>query len=397
MYHEHNIYQYEYFKEIDALCVALCTDETKYTDEDSHFIHVPKQIFIELTNRLNINSMCFEITNPSDPLTKIFIKKIEPAMGDFDNYIWLPNWICCKLGIQSIGDKINFVPIANPKEIKRIKIQGNSSLYVKSDIKKLLESKLEQFRCINLGETFNIRDKEFDNVKFEVKELISKTDEKVRFGIISNEVEIDFEMPEDLKLDLKLLENKKKYIKSIINYKINEKINERLKKNLLIEKKKTEKKTGVFNFSKLLDEKKLSENIPNPNEIVNLEEIFDDIVKKINLSDINIAFDNDIPNPNNITLNIIDIPVLREIIEEGKNIFKKLAEEHKLKNIKCDDCCNSNMINQKDNKDNTNNTNNTNQPNYFNSTPYKLSDSNEDSKQKLTPDEIRKLRLEKFK
>ena len=73
MYHEHNIYQYEYFKEIDALCVALCTDEKKYTDEDSHFIHVPKQIFIELTNRLNINSMCFEITNPSDPLTKIFI------------------------------------------------------------------------------------------------------------------------------------------------------------------------------------------------------------------------------------------------------------------------------------------------------------------------------------
>ncbi len=120
MFQENNIYQYEYFKEIDSLCVVLCTDEPKYIDEDSHFIHIPKQLFIELTNKININTMCFEITNPSDPLTKIFIKKIEPATGDFEKYIWLPNWICSKLKIQSAGDKINFVPIANPKEIKRI-------------------------------------------------------------------------------------------------------------------------------------------------------------------------------------------------------------------------------------------------------------------------------------
>ena len=98
--------------------------------------------------------------------------------------------------------------------------------------------------------------------------------------------------------------------------------------------------------------------------------------------------------------------LIEEMAKIASEQFNKLAEEHKLKNTKCDDCCNSNMNNQKDNidnkdykdnKNNTNNTNNTNLPNYFNSTPYKLSDSNEDSKQKLTPDEIRKLRLEKFK
>jgi hypothetical protein len=411
MYNEYNIYQYDYFKEIDALCVVLCTDEPKYTDEDSHYIHVPKQLFIELTNRININSMCFEITNPKDPLTKIFIKKIEPATDDFENYIWLPNWICSKLNIKSIGDKINFVPIANPKEIKRIKIKGSSSLYIKTDIKKLLESKLEQFRCINLGEVFHINiteleDLKIDSIEFTVEELMSKSEEKVRFGIISNEVEIDFEMPEDIKL----LENKKKYIKSIINYKINEKINERLEKNLLIEKKKTEKKSGIFNFSKLLDEKKLSSNIFNPNEIVNLDEIFDDIVKKINSSNIN--FGNDISNPDNIMLTIQDINILKEIIEEGKNIFKKLAEQHKLNNSNCGDCCDyngdkDNIGNKnKDNKannDNSNNKVNITKPNYFNTTPYKLSETTTDSivntntDKKLTPEEIRKLRLEKFK
>ena len=56
MHQEHNIYQYEHYKEIDALCVVLCTDEPRYIDEDSHFIHIPKQLFIELTNKINIDN-----------------------------------------------------------------------------------------------------------------------------------------------------------------------------------------------------------------------------------------------------------------------------------------------------------------------------------------------------
>ena len=386
MFQENNIYQYEFFKEIDSICVILCTDEPKYTDEDSHFIHIPRQLFIELTNKSNINSLCFEITNPTDPLTKIFIKKIEPAIGDFDKYIWLPNWICTKLQIQSFGDKINFVPIANPKEIKRIKIQGSSSSYVKTNIKKLLESKLEQFRCINLNENFHIGD-----VVFEVKELITKSDEKVRFGTMSNEIEIDFEMPEDIKL----LENKKKYIKVIINNKINQKIDERLDKNSKNNQNKTEKKKGIFNFSKLIDEKKLSDNIPNPNEIVNLDEIVNEITIKINSQDN--KFDN-ISNPDNIILTENDIPIITEIIEEGKNILSKMAEECKLKNNKCEDCCDSNKekltekhTDKDKDKDNHNMSNE-----LFNSIPYRLNDSLE-IEPKLSKEQIRKLRLEKFK
>lgn len=389
MYHETNVYQYEYFREVDALCVTLCTDEPKYIDDDSHYIHIPKNLFVELTNKLNINLMCFEITNPSNPTKKIFVKKIVPSTDDFDKFIWLPNWICTKLNIQYVGDKINFVPIANPKEIKRIQIQGSSSSYIKVDIKNLLENKLEQFRCINLGEIFSINVEEIGDIKFEVKELLTKSNEKVRFGIISNELEIDFEMPEDLKL----LEKKKIYIKSIINYKINQKIDERFEKELLEKKRKLEKKTGIFNFSKLLDEKKLDDNVSNPNQIVNLDEILDELVKKINSQDNN---NNDIfkniENPDNISILKSDIPIVSELIEQGKNIFKKLAEEQKIKNQEknnindCKDCC-DNKINPNDNS----------KPIYFNTTAHKLSDSGEDSKSKLTPEEIRKLRLEKFK
>jgi hypothetical protein len=419
MSQEYNKYQYEYFKEIESLCVVLCTDEPKYIDEDSHFIHIPKQLFIELTNKININTMCFEITNPSDPLTKIFIKKIEPATGDFEKYIWLPNWICAKLNIQSIGDKIDFVPIENPKEIKRIKIQGDLSSYIKLDIKKLLESKLEQFRCINLNTQFHI-----DNIVFEVKELVARTDESVRFGIITNEVEIDFETPKDIKF----LE-KKKYIMDIISDKLNKNINDKLNLNSNSNSNsnsnkipgKIEKKTGIFNFSSLFDEKKDHMNISNPNEKINLDWILNEIIAKINSSDNN--FEN-IPNENNIILTPSDIPLITELIEKGKNTMLKMEEEHKLKKNKknSDSCCK--------NDDKTKN----NPIIYFNTTPYKLNDSDEiekgtgigtgtgigigtgigtgtgkgtgtgtgtgmetDIKTTKSIDEIRKLRLEKFK
>ena len=90
MFQEPNIYQYQYYKEFDSLSVALCTDELQYTDDDSHYVHIPKQLFIELTNKTDINSMYFELTNPTNPSIKIFIKKIEPSTGEFENYVWIP-------------------------------------------------------------------------------------------------------------------------------------------------------------------------------------------------------------------------------------------------------------------------------------------------------------------
>lgn len=377
MYQEYNIYQYQYFKEIDSLCIALCSDEKKYIEPDSHFIHIPTQLFIELTNNTNINSLCFELTNPKDPLVKIFIKKIEPTIREFDKYILLPDWICKKLNIQSIGDKINFVPVANPKEIKRIKIQGNSSSYLKKDIKKLLELKIEQFRCINLGYQFDI-----DDVKFTVLELISKSNELVRFGSISNEVEIDFEIPDDIKLF-----EKKKYIMGLINFCINKKIDERLDKISIHNKKMSEKKTGIFNFEKLINDKKNNQLDFNLNDKVNLDEIFSDIVS--NLSNLSNFSDNDqIPNPFKIILKSDDIQLIAELINEGKDILNKMATEHKLNNIKTN--TNDKVLNSNTNDEELNSIN------HFNSTPYKLSESN-DVPKNLSKEEIRKLRLEKLK
>ena len=263
MFSEHNVRLYNLFRKLKSMCVILCTDVPIYTDEDSRYIHLPKQLFIDLTNNTDINTMCFEITDCNDPLNKIFIKKIVPSEGEYDNYIWLPNWICNRLKIGIFDDIIEFVPIANPKKIKRIKIQGNISSYVNTDIKKLLELKIEQFKCINLRDKFNI-----ENVTFEVKELVAEnksnpeSNELVRFGIISNEVEIDFETP----LDIQFLE-KKKYIMDIITFEINKQIDEKTKQDLdsnlnsnsnsiSDSKPNSKRKTGIFNFSDFMENEK---------------------------------------------------------------------------------------------------------------------------------------------
>ena len=34
-------------KTIDAFVITLCTDEHKYIDEDSHYIHIPKSLFVK--------------------------------------------------------------------------------------------------------------------------------------------------------------------------------------------------------------------------------------------------------------------------------------------------------------------------------------------------------------
>lgn len=395
MHNEHNIYQYEYFKEIDSICTTLCTDEPEYIDVDSHYIHIPKQLFIELTNNININMMCFEITTQEEPYNKIFIKKIEPSDNNFENYIWLPNWICDKLNIGVFGRKIQFVPVANPKKIKKIKIQGNNSSYISKDIKTLLELKIEQFKCINLGEKFHI-----DDVIFEVKELIGysdtnpDSDELIRFGIITNEIIIDFEKP----LDIQFLE-KRKYIMDIITFEINKKIDEIFDSDSDKNKSKFKRKVGIFNFSEYMEnEKKLAELEEKELHYkltykVDIDLISNIIIEKINLND---SFQN-VPNPSNIKLTNDDIDLVKEIIELGKNLMAQMDNEAKLKKK------NSNQNIDPESKSETDSElNHDEKPKYFNTTPYTLgsSDTNSskdsNSNNKLSQEEIRNLRMKKF-
>jgi len=341
-------------KTISALCIALCTDESKYIEDDSHYIHIPKSLFITYTNTLKLNNICFEISNPTNPSgPRIYLKKIEPSIGEFESNILLPDWVCKKLSIQMCGDIINIVPITKPNIIKRCKIRGNNSSYIKMDIKNLLEEKINEFKCVNLDSVFTI-----NKIKFKIVELISITNNPINYGITTDELEIDFDTPDDIKLI-----ERRKIITEKITKNIEDKINsiEQFKKNF------NSKKTGIFKFNDYMESQQskldgFNENIEwdmiHKNLIIELEKDYKDNLGELEENK----------------------KILQVLIEEGKSIQEKMTKN---KPTNCS----------------TPNPNNLPEPNVFNSKGYKLNnniESNESNHTTLSKEEIRKARLEKL-
>jgi hypothetical protein len=344
----------------NALCVTLCTDDTKYTDLDSHYIHIPKLLFAQYANKLNLYNTCFELSNPDDPEgKKVYLKKIEPSPAQFESNILVPDWVCKKLSLKMCGGNINVSPIIEPIKIKRCKIRGSDSIYVKLDIKTLLENKINEFKCVNLGSFFSIGE-----VKFTIVELISTKNKPVDYGVLNNELEIDFDTPDDIKV----IEKRKEIMDKIINM-IETKVNGIIEK----QNKLNQKKTGVFKFSDFIEYKTEQENLRYAqaidwDEINNLMTL--DLEKKFK------------SKPQELKENI---QILKELIEEGKKNQAKMAEEYK-----------------KNNTSDTVNSASKIQKTSFDTKAYKLNDSDYDNSVKeqtlkLSKEEIRKARLEKFK
>jgi hypothetical protein len=346
-------------KTINALCVALCTDEHKYIDDDSHFIHIPRALFISYTNNLNLNLICFELSNPANPANpanpKIYLKKIEPSVGEFESNILLPDWVCKKLSIQMCGEQVSLIPITSPHRIKRCKIRGNNSSYIKMDIKTLLENKINQFKCVNLNTTFTI-----EGVKFTIVELISTSNKSIDYGITTDELEIDFDTPDDIKL----IERRK-----ILTEKITKKLENKINSINEFKNKFNAKKTGIFKFSDYMESQQSQLNQFNPN--IDWDEIHNTLITEVEKEYLN--------NPNELEENK---KILKELTDEGKNIQQKMSE------IKANisDKIPLNTFNTKAYRltnDTTNDTTNSDVPKSSNVLT-------------LTKDEIRKARLEKM-
>jgi hypothetical protein len=363
-------------KTINALCVALCTDEHKYIDDDSHFIHIPRALFISYTNNLNLNLICFELSNPANSANlanpanpanpKIYLKKIEPSVGEFESNILLPDWVCKKLSIQMCGEQVSLIPITSPHRIKRCKIRGNNSSYIKMDIKTLLENKINQFKCVNLNTTFTI-----EGVKFTIVELISTSNKSIDYGITTDELEIDFDTPDDIKL----IERRK-----ILTEKITKKLENKINSINEFKNKFNAKKTGIFKFSDYMESQQSQLNQFNPN--IDWDEIHNTLITEVEKEYLN--------NPNELEENK---KILKELTDEGKNIQQKMILDR------------TNLPNTT-NTTNTTNTNNISGKttlNPFNTKPYKLCDDIKPDEQllsqsssTLTKDEIRKARLQKM-
>ena len=349
----------------NALNIVLCTDEFKYIDTDSHYLHIPEALFIKYTSKINLSNVCFELTNTINKSKKVYLRKIEPSQGEFKSNILIPTWVQNKLGIEMCGSQIDLRPVPRPQIITKCKIRGNNSSYVKIDIKTLLEEKINQFKCINLNTNFIIK-----GVIFTIVELVSSLNKLVEWGITSDELVIDFDTPDDIKFI-----EKRKTIMDRITLKIEDRIN-------LINKQKNElgkKKTGVFKFSDFVAEKTELDNLSNQQiDWVGL------------LTDINKELENEYSG--DLAELELNKNILEDLINEGKNIQKKIAEELK-----------------KNNQTETKSKENKRQ--LFNTKAYKLNDeisndvmlndktlnnSGQELTRELTREEIRKARLSKL-
>ena len=406
---EYQIYQ--------ALNIALCTDENKYLDTDSHFVHIPLNLFTEYLSKLaqgqNQSQMCVELSqvgtsNNARVQSKIYLSKVEPSFEPFEKNILLPNWVCKKLGVGMDGALLSIRLVKNPSRIKRIKLCGNNSLYVKYDVKTLLERKVEQMRCINLETRFDIGE-QGNITQFRVCELILPDDSVGQYGLITNELAIDFDVPDDIKI----LERKKELAGKIVE-KIDAFVQTREEEEAKKKSTPIPKKTGIVSFTDLVksdkaeSEAELSKSL-SKNKGIDLELIYDDIVKELetNLS-VSISTDKIYTQEEYER----DLVLLREIIDGGKQ--KQTEMENKLKeqmskNVRYEDeegneikmdCCETKTPIEKI-------------PHVFESKGYVLGnnkvDNEKDTKQtqqtqtqqtqqtqQLTREEIKRLRLQKF-
>lgn len=344
----------------NALNIVLCTDEFKYIELDSHYLHIPEALFVKYTSKINLSNVCFELTNTINQSKRVYLRKIEPAQGEFKSNILIPTWVQNKLDIEMCGSQINLRPVPRPQKIIKCKIRGNNSSYVKMDIKSLLEEKINQFKCINLNTNFTIQ-----GVIFTIVELVSSQNKLVEWGITSDELVIDFDTPDDIKFI-----EKRKTIMDRITLKIEDRINS-------INKQKNElgkKKTCIFKFSDFVAEKTEFDNLSN--QQINWDGLLVDIGKELE---------------NEHSGDLIELElnknILGDLIKEGKNIQKKIAEELK-----------------KTNQTETKSKENKHQ--LFNTKAYKLNDEMSNDKtinnsaqeltRELTREEIRKARLSKL-
>lgn len=335
----------------NALNIVLCTDDLKFIDTDSHYLHIPEALFTRFTSKINLSNVCFELSNSVDKSKRVYLRKIEPAQGEFKSNILIPTWVQNKLCIEMTGSQIDLRPVPRPQSIIRCKIKGNNSSYVKMDIKTLLEEKINQFKCVNIDTNFTVQ-----GVIFTIVELVSSQDKLVEWGITNDELAIDFDTPDDIKFI-----EKRKVMMEKITLKIEDRINS-------INKQKNElgkKKTGVFKFSDFIAQKTKLENLSN--QQIDWDGLFVDINKELE---------------DEYSQDLLELElnknILGDLISEGKNIQRKIADELK-----------------KNNQTET-------KPQLFNTKAYKLNDetANDDtinnSSRELTRDEIRKARLNKL-
>lgn len=186
--------------DVRAVCVDFCTEEERYLDPDSHFIHIPRDLYLNFLKRKSDSGydtipLYVGIRNSKNPNgKKFFFGRVEPSLTTENSHhtmALLPKWVFEKLELDMMDATIDILYVPIPQSVALIKIKGSNALYVQTDIKTNLENKLAGYNCLNIGEEFKVGE-----TTFKVIELRNKNNKIIEFGSIYNidECNLDFEM-----------------------------------------------------------------------------------------------------------------------------------------------------------------------------------------------------------
>lgn len=221
-----------FYLDVPVVPISFCTEELKYIDPDSHFIHIPREAYhnflhLKASHGKSEMPLYVGIRNNSQRVKRLCFGRVEPSIitpNSDHNSMLLPEWALKLLDID-FGGKLDLIYVVQPQSIAYIKVKGNKSSYTKyRDVKAVLESKLSQYNCLNMGEKFTINgehgeeigdyqvygalESSEDSVTFTVVELKDKKGTIIEYGAIFDvEVNIDFEIPEDVE---RAIEDEKK-------------------------------------------------------------------------------------------------------------------------------------------------------------------------------------------
>lgn len=189
--------------DVNAISVAYCTDEERYNTPDSHYVQIPEQLFRNFMQRDEPDKPLFiGICNSSLPKLCLYFGRVEPTLrteNSSADMCLLPEWVINKLQLDPMGDKVDIEIMREDFHIKKlgyIKLRGNISSYSKwENIKELLEIKLGNCNCVNVGDDFYI-----NNVIFTIVELKDHDNNIIECGsTFQTETNLDFELPDDLR------------------------------------------------------------------------------------------------------------------------------------------------------------------------------------------------------
>jgi len=239
------------FKNVSVMSWDIYSDPNADEKNLSHSVLIPNYILDAFLGSTNLNDISnpvlyIEIKDMSGPKDNLIHKcLVFSDVGSTENDVCvLPYWAMAKLQLEQFG-KVSIENVNNIRKVGYIRLKANRSDYAFWDnIKQILETELEKYRCISIGDLIAIVDIEFYVIEIRDTDGIRMIDG----SLYDTEPSIEFETPTDIEERERIeVENARKiaeHEKEIENAMFEAK--QREDENAILEQKKMEQANNPF-------------------------------------------------------------------------------------------------------------------------------------------------------